>query len=392
MLIGVALVVVYALAVLNLDRLANRVADHPLPEVSGTAKKIHLSATVIDMHSDALMWNRDLLQEGNLGHVDLPRLRQGGVAVQGFSVPTNFPIGPGLFHRKSERWPDYFTSHALLLRWPRRSIRSSFERTLYMARKLETFSARSDGDLQRITTQSDLDRLLSLRASGADSVGALLALEGAHVLEGDLDKLQRLHDVGFRMVGLTHFIDTPFAGSATGMHQGGLTPKGVRLIAEAERLGLVIDLAHASHTAIRDVVRATSRPVVVSHTGIRATCDMERNLSDEEIRWIAEADGVIGVAFGEILICGDKIEDIVASIQHVVNLVGDRHIALGSDFDGCITSPIDVSHLPSLTQAMLDAGFAQSSIVRILGGNTLRVLRANLPGPRSATIELERSD
>ena len=376
----------HVLVVLNLDRLTNRVDNHSLPPVSTEAEGIHFSSFIVDMHSDALMWSRDCLERNSLGHVDLPRLADGGVSLQVFSAGTNFPLGPSLYDRKSEAWPDYYTSHALIHRWPRRTIWSQLQRALYMADRLHDCAERSRGQLAVIRTTEDLEMVVGAKTTENHRVGGLLSLEGAHALEGNLDNLEVLHEAGFRVVGLAHFIDNPFAGSATGMERGGLTPLGLELLNEMERLGVMPDLAHASSRAIRDVLDVSRKPVLVTHTGVRATCDKDRNLSDDELREVAESGGVIGIAFGEILICGDQVADIVAAIRHVTNLVGDEHVALGSDFDGGITAPFDASGLPALTQAMMDAGLEEESVRRILGGNVLRVLRAWLPKPEGFAL------
>ena len=373
------MITMHVLVVLNLDQLANHVSDHPIPTVSKEAEEIHLASFITDMHSDALMWRRDFLERNSVGHVDLPRLADGGVSLQVLSAGTNFPLGPSLFDRKSETWPDYYTAHARIHGWPHEAISSYLHRALYMANRFHDFAERSGGQLVEIRTIEDLEKIVGARTAENKRVGGLLSLEGAHALEGDLENLEVLYHAGFRIIGLAHFIDNPFAGSANGMERYGLTPLGFELLTEMERLGVIPDLAHASSHTIRDVVEVSGKPVLVTHTGVRATCDKGRNLSDDEIRSIAKSGGVIGISFGEILICGDQITDIVSSIRHVVNLVGDEHVALGSDFDGGVTAPFDASGLPLLTQAMMDAGFDETSIRRILGENVLRVLRAWLP-------------
>ncbi len=351
------------------DRLLNRVANESAPPVSNRAHELHFSSSVVDLHSDALMWNRDVLARNQLGHVDLPRLIDGGVTLQVFSAGTNMALGP-TWNARSASWPDYYTFHALALRWPRRTVTSQLERALYMADRLHDAAARSRGQLLLIRIAEDLESL------GPDVVGSLLSLEGAHALEGELSNLQRLYDVGFRVIGLTHFIDNPFAGSANGMGGGGLTPLGDDLLREMERLGIVPDLAHASPQTIRDVAAETDKPLLVTHTGLQATCNQPRNLSDEDVRVIAETGGVIGISFGEVLICGSGVDDVIDSIQHVIDLAGDEHVALGSDFDGAVTTPFDAAGLPALTGAMMEAGMKEDSIRRILGENALRVFAA----------------
>ena len=146
-----------------------------------------------------------------------------------------------------------------------------------------------------------------------------------------------------------------------------------------ERLGVAIDLAHVSPQAIDDVLAMATRPVLVSHTGVRATCDSVRNLSDGQIRAIAAGGGVIGIGYFELAVCGIDPGDAVAAIRHIVALVGDDHVALGSDFDGGTTVGFHTGDLRVMTQQMLDEGLPAESIRKILGSNTFRVLRQTLP-------------
>jgi microsomal dipeptidase-like Zn-dependent dipeptidase len=143
---------------------------------------------------------------------------------------------------------------------------------------------------------------------------------------------------------------------------------------------MLVDLAHSSAATIADVVALARNPPVVSHTGVRATCDNPRNLSDDQIRAIARAGGVIGIGFWETAVCGLEPAAIARAVRYVVDLTGDEHVALGSDFDGAVTTGFDASGVPAITQALLDAGLADDSIRKVLGGNALRVLRRVLPG------------
>ena len=150
-------------------------------------------------------------------------------------------------------------------------------------------------------------------------------------------------------------------------------------LAEMESLGITADLAHLSAAAIDDVLALATRPTVVSHTGVRGTCDNARNLSDDQIRRIAAGGGVVGIGFWAVAACGLAPADIARAIDHVVRLVGAEHAALGSDYDGATTVGFDVSALPALTQALLDAGLTETEIRRVLGENVLRLLAGNLP-------------
>ena len=228
-------------------------------------------------------------------------------------------------------------------------------------------------------TAADLDAVLLRRSRGEQVTGAMLAIEGAHALEGKLSNVAVLDSAGFRMIGLVHFFDNAFAGSSAGMMQGGLTPLGDSLVVELERRRIIIDLAHASAKTIDDVLAVATRPVVVSHTGVKATCDSPRNLSDDQIRRIAATGGVIGIGYWEEAVCDLAPASIARAISHVVAVGGIDHVALGSDFDGATVTRFDASQLAQVTQALVDAGFEEGEIAKILGGNAVRVLRAGLP-------------
>ena len=176
------------------------------------------------------------------------------------------------------------------------------------------------------------------------------------------------YEAGYRMMAPTHLFDNALGGSNTGANQGGLTELGRQVVQRMEELGIVIDLAHASEAVALDVLEMVTRPVVVSHTGVQATCATQRNLSDPLIRRIAEGGGVIGIGFWETVICSTEPEAIVRAMRHVVDLVGVDHVALGSDFDGTVRLNFDATGLVRITEALLEAGFSDEEIRKIMGG------------------------
>ncbi len=252
------------------------------------------------------------------------------------------------------------------------------ERAHSHGRKLERLAA-ADPRLLVVRSRSDLEALAQRRREDPEVLGALLGIEGANALDGDLASLDRLFAAGLRLVGLAHFFDNEFAGSAHGLEKGGLTDLGRRLVAEIGRRGLVLDLAHSSEATFRDALALARRPPVVSHTGVKGTCPNPRNLSDDQVRAVAAAGGVIGIGYWETAVCGTGIADIVRAMRHVALLVGDDHVGLGSDFDGAVATPFDTAGLASLTQALLDGGFEDDSVRKILGENALRVIGESLP-------------
>lgn len=350
--------------------------------VTSAAVTLHESLTVADLHSDALLWNRDLNDRNGYGHVDLPRLRDGNVALQGFTLVTRVPRSQN--YEANDSTSDRITLAAVLQRWPLKTWGSPLERALHQARKLHRTAARSNGALTVLQTTADLEEFLGSPASRAGRVAGFLGIEGAHALEGDAANLAVLHEAGVRMVGLAHFHDNQVAGSAHGTEKGGLTPLGREVVARSEELGMVIDLAHASGRTIDDVLAVATRPVLVSHTGVRGTCPGRRNLSDEHVDGIAATGGVIGIGFWPEAVCGDDVADIVRALLFVSERVGPEHVALGSDFDGTVAVPFDASGMVWITQGLLEAGMAPDDVRRVMGANVVRVLRAILPAEENA--------
>ena len=220
---------------------------------------------------------------------------------------------------------------------------------------------------------------MTQREQSDQPVGAIMALEGAHALEGKAENLQGLFDAGYRVFGLAHFFDNEVSGSMHGMEKYGLTELGREVVREAESLGMVIDLAHASPAAISDALDQATQPVIVSHGGVRATCDVNRNLTDEQILRIAENGGLIGIGYWDAAICDTTPAGIVAAMMHVRDLVGVSYLALGSDFDGAVLTRFDTSQLAVITQALMDADFSEEEIAAIMGGNAIRLFYQLLP-------------
>jgi microsomal dipeptidase-like Zn-dependent dipeptidase len=181
------------------------------------------------------------------------------------------------------------------------------------------------------------------------------------------------------MMAPTHFFDTDLAGSAHGVARGGLTPKGREWLRLVEQRGILVDLAHASPAALDDALSLATRPLVVSHTGVRGTCDNTRNLSDAQLRGIARGGGVVGIGVWPTAVCGADADAIARAMRHAADVAGVDHVALGSDFDGAVSAPFDASGLPRVTDALLRAGFAEPEIAKLMGGNAVRVLRQVLP-------------
>jgi len=373
---GLAVITAWALAPGVVERRMNRVAGAHIP-VSENTRAIHAKYFVADLHADTTLWNRDLLARGARGHVDVPRLVEGGVALQAFTIVTRTPRAMNIERNTAET--DNITLLAVAERWPIRTWNSLTERALYQASKVTDAAARSNGQLRVIRTGADLAAFETKRAADRNAVAALIGVEGAHALEGDLANLDRLFDAGVRMMAPTHFFDTEVGGSAHGAARGGLTPLGREWVKKMEAKRMVIDLAHASPAAIDDILKFATRPVVVSHTGVRGTCDNQRNLSDAQLAAISSNGGVVGIGVWDTAVCGADARAIARAIEHAINVAGSEHVALGSDFDGAITAPFDATGLPQITQALLDLGMDETKIEAVLGGNVRRLLRTSLP-------------
>lgn len=358
------------------DRAMNRVSADFLPPVSDEALALHKSLTIVDLHADTLLWKRNLLEDVDWGHVDLGRLQQGNVALQVFSSVTKTPEDMNYDGNSGDT--DQVTALVIGQLQPMRTWNSLLERSLYHAEKLVNASDGSDGELRTVRSASDLRSLKSARHGGKPTVGGLFSVEGLHNLEGDIANLDKLYAAGMRMAGLTHFFDNEIAGSAHGVEKGGLTDLGREAVAKMEDMGVIIDLAHCSNACIAEVLTIARRPVVSSHGGVQGTCPGNRNLTDNQIRGIAATGGVIGIGYWEGAVCDTSPAAIVRAMKYVRGLVGIDHIALGSDYDGTVLVRFDTSGLAHITQALMDAGFSEVEIRKVMGENALRVIEAGI--------------
>ena len=359
----------------KIERGQNRIVAVPL-HITPDAQALQKTLDFADMHADSLLWKRDILERSDRGHVDLPRLIEGHYALQVFSSVTKSPKGQNFDSNGSDT--DGITGLAMVQLQPMRTWSSLLQRSLFHAEKLHGFAEASQGKLRLITKPDDIDRLLADRQKGEMVVGGMLSVEGLHDLEGRIENLDVLYAAGFRMAGLTHFFDNDIAGSMHGLKKGGLTPLGRQVVARMEALGIIVDLAHSSHATIADVLAMAKRPVISSHGGVLGTCKVNRNLSDDEIRGIAKTGGLIGIGYFKGAICSTEPKDVARAIAHVRDVVGIDYVGLGSDFDGATTVGFDASQMAAVTQALLDAGFAEEDIRKVIGGNVLRVLRAGI--------------
>ncbi len=379
-LLGFAILLVvgyFTIAAPVADARYNTVQAEPPYNPSEQAQALHDTLMVADLHNDLLLWGRAPRTRHDHGHTDVPRLREGGVGLQVFAAVTQVPRGRSYAGTDADAF-DQIPFLAAAQRWPVRTWTSRFERARYQARKLRRAVARDEA-LMLLRTQADLDALLARRREAPSAMGALLAVEGLHALEGNVANVDTLVDDGYRMMSLTHMHDNALGGASTGLVNGGLTDFGAAVVDRLAARDVTIDLAHASEVLIDDVLARTDGPVVVSHTGVRATCNSPRNLSDRHVEAIAAREGVIGVGLWETAVCGTGPAAVATAMRHVADRVGVEHVALGTDFDGTVSVPFDATGLPLLTEALLDAGFSRQDIEQVMGENVVRVLRQRLP-------------
>ena len=375
-LIVVAAALFFALAPGMTENSMNKIAGSGVWPVSAQAKALHERLTIVDMHSDTLMWKRHLDDASDRGHVDLPRLEAGNVALQVFSSVTKTPKGQN-YESNSDK-TDNITLLAVAQMQPVRTWTSLLERSLWHSAKLNAAAVASGGRLRVVRSADDLQRLLADRAAGKPVTGALLSTEGAQDLEGKLSNIDVLYAAGFRMMGLAHFFDNDIAGSMHGEKKGGLTLLGRAAVAAMEKKGIVVDLAHSSHATFAEVMGLATRPVVVSHGGVKATCNTNRNLTDAELRALGANGGVIGIGYWDAAVCAPTPDATARAIVHAVKVAGIDHVGLGSDFDGATTTGFDTAHVDAITDALIRAGMTEADIAKVMGGNVVRLLDAGL--------------
>jgi microsomal dipeptidase-like Zn-dependent dipeptidase len=362
------------------DRDQNSVQPHSPWPVSDAALAVHRRLVIGDWHADSLLWNRDLTQRWDRGHSDLPRLAEGNVALQVFTTVTKSPSGLN-YERNSSQARDDVTLLSIVQLRPLKSWFNLTERALAQAAALARAEAQAPGALMIIRTRADLDAVLTARKGGSRIIGGILGAEGGHALSGDIANLDRLYDAGFRLIGLTHFFDNELGASLHGVAgaNSGLTGFGRQVVATMVEKHMIIDLAHASPQVARDVLAMVDVPVVVSHTGIYSHCPTQRNFPDDLMVDITRRGGLIGIGFWDEVTCDPTPAGIAATIVAAVNLVGEDHVSLGSDFDGAIETTFDASELPALTQALMGKGLSEPVIAKVMGGNMVRFLQNALP-------------
>ncbi len=359
---------------------------------------LHQRAIVVDMHSDTVLrmmrHGFDFGKRSPRGHMDLPRLKEGGIDVQVFACY----VAPRFL-------PDGATSHAL-----------------EMMHTLKREIAKYPEEIALAQNPHEIENIVASKR-----IAAILAIEGGHAIQDSLDTLRKFHQLGARYMTLTWMNTNNWADAAGGERRwAGLNDLGVRIVSEMNHLGMIIDLSHVSDETFWDVLSITTDPVILSHSCCRALCNHFRNVSDEMLRGLARNGGVIGINFypgylsGEFARAAEAVKNqihpkeeeietkyrtqpkrleaekqklfeehrkvfkpvpldvLIDHIDHAVRIAGIDHVGLGSDFDGFRISLVgmeDCSKLPNITRALLARGYSEHDIRKILGENVLRVFR-----------------
>jgi membrane dipeptidase len=356
------------------------------------ARKLLAEAIGIDSHIDTIqrvMLGEDLSKPDDTGHVDIPRLREGGMHAPFFAF-----------------WVPIFFRGAEAVR-----------RTLDLRDAMQSVLDANRDQIEMATTAADIERIVK-----AQKIAAFLTIEGGHAIDDDLRVLRNYYRLGIRAMTLTHAGNTNWADSAndTPAHNG-LTDFGKEVVREMNRLGMLVDLSHASDKTFYDALSVTNKPVILSHSSMRAISNVPRNVSDEMLCALAKNGGVVGINFGmgfinpkdaeklrlathteskAPLLTGKAlddyaaenarklfgtranvvatVEDVADHIDYAVKIAGIDHVGIGSDFDGIAGTANgleDVSKMPALVAVLLKRGYAESDLKKILGGNFLRVVR-----------------
>ena len=340
----------------------------------------HRSALLIDTHNDVTSFTIEGFDIGTTGskhHTDLARLKLGGVGAVFFAAYVG---------------PEYATT------------RTSAVRALQMIDTIRTdIVARHPNDFVLAQSAADIEA-----AHKHGRIAALIGIEGGHAIEDSLWLLRDFYALGVRYMTLTHTNTNNWADSSGDMdkpqikHHNGLTDLGTQVVSEMNRLGMIVDVSHVADKTFWDALETSRAPVFASHSSCRAICDVGRNMTDEMIVAMAKKGGVIQINFysgflsqksadadrlAEATKSGKDmpalppagLEDVVAHVNHVVEITGIDAVGIGSDFDGVRSVPTgleDVSKFPNLTRALLEEGYSAADIRKIYGGNTLRVMRA----------------
>lgn len=376
-----------------------------LPAVAQSYKKLHEKAIVIDTHNDFIStgiekgksFDQDLK---GITHSDLNRMKKGGIDIQIFSIFCDENYGKGTAYAFANREID--TLYATVARNPDRMM-----------------IVRNSKDLQTAVSTGKL--------------GSMMGVEGGHMIEDEISNLEKLYARGARYMTLTWNNSTSWASSAADErakkdlgHPYGLNTLGEQIVKRMNELGMIVDISHVGEKTFYDALRISTKPVIASHSCTYSLCPVPRNLTDDQIKTLGKNGGVIQLNFysgfvdssfreknnafirkhqkekdsllkinpsdfyanlylhekykEEIDGVRPSLKQLIDHLDHIVKLIGVNHVGLGSDFDGINSSPRelnDVTDMPLITEELMKRGYSKTDIIKILGGNFIRVLKAN---------------
>lgn len=311
---------------------------------------IHEKSIVCDAHVDSLpkiLDGRDFGERSEVGHVDLVRLKEGGINAQIFACW----IAPKFA-------PDNAIKRTLIL-------------IDLMNQLLERYS-------DKIVLAKNIDELKQIYESG--NLAVILSIEGGHAIQGEIAALRIFYQLGVRCMTLTWNNHNELADSSLNSRDdGGLTELGKAVVGEMNRLGMLIDLSHSSEKTFWDTIECSETPIIASHSNAKSLCNHRRNLTDKMIEALAEHDGFIGINFFPDFLDASgqaSLDDVLDHIDHIVKIGRVDCVGLGSDFDGISRVPVgleDCSKMPHITKGLIERGYSENEIRKILGGNFLRV-------------------
>lgn len=360
-----------------IDKKINKLTLLPPYKVSNEAQQLFDSLEFIsDLHCDALLWKRNLLKKNNFGSVDIPRLIEGKVTLQAFTIVSKVPYG--INFQSNPTSSDMLVPQSIFSGRMPKTWFSPLNRALAQCRELEAFEQKSKGAFTIIRSAQDLKTYLEKKKTNPKITAGFLGLEGLHALEGNIENVDVLYDAGVRMMAPVHFADNEMGGSAHGESKAGLSDFGKKVIKILEDKKIIIDVAHSSPKMLDDIFASSKGPFITSHTGVKGTLNSVRNLSDQHLKAIANSGGLIGIAFFEGAVGGTDAMSTAKAIQYTIHLVGAQHVALGSDYDGAIEAHFDITGLPLLVDAMLQLGISHQDIRLVMGENVKRFWLENL--------------
>lgn len=327
-------------------------------EIPGAIKMSNSERIICDLHCDTLLRlakGQSLAEDSEKGHLDLPKLKRGGINVQVFACWIS---------------PKYLSHQA----------------NNKLLKLIDLFYQEIDKNSNEISLATGLEEIQRITTSG--KIAAILAIEGGHslALEGNLANLRNFYRLGVRILTLTWNNSNEIGTAAADkrIRKFGLTPFGQEVIREMNRLGMIIDLSHVSEKTFWNVMKITRKPVIASHSCVKALNEHFRNLSDKQICALAKSGGLIGINFCPGFLSRNRrpsdVESVVEQIDYIKNLVGIDYVAIGSDFDGISKVPReleDASKIPNLIKTLQKRKYAEEEINKVLAENFLRVLKLN---------------